>query len=240
MHHFETKIAFAALLTLLLGGCGASKEDYASQDPSNYAVSTNTFNVAEAWANLVKTGFSKSLEIYGSNNVCSGTAHFLQTSARLLDINDPFYTYISQFRINQNITSCSNGLAPFTTNSAQTYYYNNNYLNTYTYINQNFQGYWTNTENNAVFPTAAKVGDVGPIGFMHYEASIPLDEVWSYRLEADTATTALLVVNVKTYDQNGDDYSYEIYRYLLKPNNTLSLRSYTTWSASNNLTIIAR
>jgi uncharacterized protein YceK len=240
MEHFQPKFLLVALAMLLLSGCGSSNEDFASQDPSNYAVSTNTFNVAEAWANLVKTGFSKSLEIYGSDNVCTGTAHFFQTSAKVVDLNDPFFTYLSQFQINQNITSCSNGLAPFSINSFQYNYFNNDLLNTYTSITQNFFGEWTNTEHHAVFPAAAKVGDAGWIGFMYYQGGLVGDEFWSYKLEADTATTAVLVVNIKTLDPNGNDYSYEIYRYLLKPNNTLSLRSFTTWSASNNLTITAR
>lgn len=240
MNALKIKGFIAALAVAMLAGCGASKEDYASQDPSNYAVSTYTFNVAEAWTNLVKTGFSKSLQIYGSDNVCTGAAHFLQTSATVFDLIDPFFTYISQFQINQTITSCSNDLAPFTKNSFQYNYFNNNHLNTYTYITQGLQGYWTNTEQHAVFPTAAKVGDEGSIGSMYYEGNLVGNEIWSYRLEADTATTALLVVNVKTYDPNGADYSSEIYRYVIKPNNTLSLRSFTTWSASNNLTITAR
>lgn len=189
------------LCTLLfaLTGCGSGREDFASQDPSAKAVSLDAFNIQAGWARLVKNGFSKSLYARGS---CSG--YFQMTLWPARAYGDGTFAFIGTQVTDWIYIYCGSGttLRP-SSNTVQTNFYVNTYENSYTEIGTNFGVWVPEYAGNAHFPSSAKVGDTGTIGTVRlYDAREQLigQEVWTYAIEQETATTAIFRLTKATQD----------------------------------------
>ena len=193
---------YIGLCTLLfaLTGCGSGREDFASQDPSAKAVSGDAFNIRAGWQLLVQTGFSKSLMVGGR---CSGRLQMSQGPAQ--PCADGIYSLTNTQLTGIVYGNCANGAPPpATTNAVQTNFYNSNYENTYLET-MNGSGAWAPKSSNgyALFPTAVKVGDEGTIGtVVLYDrtGAVSGEEVWTYTIEANTATTIIFHLTKTTTD----------------------------------------
>ena len=189
------------LCTLLfaLTGCGSGREDFASQDPSAKAVSGDAFNIQAGWAKLVKNGFTKSLYASGS---CSG--YFQTTVWPTRAYGDGIFAFVATQVTDWIYIYCGAGtpLRP-SSNTVQTNFYANTYENSYTEIATNLGVWVPEYAGHAHFPTNAKVGDTGTIGTVRlYDAQerVTGQEVWTYAIEQETATTAIFRLTKATQD----------------------------------------
>nr|WP_315262177.1 hypothetical protein [uncultured Limnohabitans sp.] len=223
------------LVALLLSGCGASDDDWASKDPSAKAASTQSFDITQAWTNFNLEPQTAPMTISGS---CTGTLILTNTSAM---------TVSGAYRYNQNIVNrlYNTCIAPFVTtvsNYSTVAYFN---YSTAVPLLKNVRYTYGTTTNvwraPADFPSAAKVGDSGLIGVIdNYTTASPVTkaglEEWTYVIEMDTASSVVFNLIVKAYSTTtsttATDYlsapliQTEQYRYRVGPNNTMKMQSY--------------
>ena len=220
----KMRVLVIFLLTFLLSSCGNGGENWANKDPSAIAVSPNSFDVAAAWTKLIQTGYTKSFSLNPTQGTCAGTMRHLQSAAEATNISSQYF-YRNTLVIALNFTNCSDGATHGPVFETQDNYYSDSYQNTY-YGNSTTAGYWAVP---AVFPNAAKVGDTGQIGALNLysdDGTVWVGyENWSYTIEQDTASTAVLRITMTARDVNGDVLVTEYDRYVIYPDNTLSLRT---------------
>lgn len=228
-------VVLTLMVALVLSGCGASDDDWASKDPSAKVASANSFDIAQTWTNFNLDPQTASMTISGS---CTGTLILTNTSAM---------TVSGAYRYNQNIVNrrYNTCIAPFVT-TVSTYstvaYFN---YSTAAPLLKNVRYTYGTTTNDwrvpANFPSAAKVGDTGLIGVIdNYTTASPVTkagvEEWSYAIEMDTASSVVFNLIVKAYNTTtsttATDYlsapviQTEQYRYLVGPNNSMKMVSY--------------
>jgi hypothetical protein len=214
----------------LLSGCGGGTEDFASQDPSAYAISSNSFDIKEGWALQAIYGFAKNMRISGS---CSGD--FQLTQGPITQPDGDFdltnHTDVSQTEmlIGINYVACTNdwlqanqwGTSVFQRNLYES-------LSNYYFDDDTSYGYW---ETPANFPSSAHVGDAGLIGAIQiFDTSTytyQTREVWTYTIEARTATTAIFNLIKTSYSATDltRPIKTEVQKYQVLETNELQLAS---------------
>jgi hypothetical protein len=214
----------------LLSGCGGGGEDFASQDPSAYAKSANSFDIKQGWALQTIYGFSKTMRVSGS---CSGDFQLAQGPItqpdRQFDLTNRNNVSQTEMLIGINYGACTNNVLqanPWGTSVIQRNLYES--LSNYYFDDDTKYGYW---ETSANFPSAAKVGETGQIGairiFNTSTNTYQTREVWTYTLEARTATTA--VFNLIKTSYNATDLTRpvktEVQKYQVLATNELQLTS---------------
>lgn len=229
---------YSLILTLM--GCGSGREDFASQDPSTQAVSRNTFNIQAAWQSQLETGFSKSLYISGS---CLGNLQISQGPA--VPYKDDLYSLTNTLSMYTVYTYCGPHVIPPTpTNTLQANHYTAAYENTY-FIWTETSGTWPPVAiDNTQFPTAVKVGDAGTIDTiaLHDATGQAIGhEVWTYTLEANTATTALFHLTKTTHDGSipAQWVKTQDERYIVNAQNKLELMS-IGWKQADGFNVEAK
>ncbi len=214
---------FSALCAL--SGCGGG-EDWASKDPSAFAVSANTFDIASGWKQLLLTGYTKTLYFTQTTSTCEGTLQILQTPAEIYNATSFKYAYQNTLSYTERYYVCTNQSARTTLNVKQYNWFSRDYANSYVSVNQQ-TGDW---QTPAVFPQAARVGQTGVIGQFNNSDSTGAPtgiEKWSYSLEADTASSAKFRLVMSAEDANGQWVGTEENIFRVAPDNTLTLISVT-------------
>ncbi len=184
------------------GGDGVGGGGVVPAVPTVPGASQLTFNVDSAFQTLAKNGYTKSFSsVTGS---CSGTAELVETPASgsvSFELRDgPAAT--------RTFTSAYNAGCPIPNIPVVTsLYYDNNYL---------ARGFWTEGNVYAVYtappkyPTSAKVGtatlpSIGTVGtLLKYRDSTRKSLIgkleFTYRITADTETTAILTITGQNFD----------------------------------------
>jgi hypothetical protein len=226
---------FTLSALFLLNGCGVSSEDWASKDPSAFAASPNTFDISEAWT---KFNFVPNATQMSVSGTCSGAYIISNTAAYFTSPTDLYNVtnFNGQYYLCNTPFGYKNGTIDY---ANSTYYsYENKRLKNYWYYYQTTGNAWREI---AQFPTAAKIGDTGLIGVIDNFTSSDLSTKtgsteWRYVIEANTATTVVFNLTVTAYgtttSSTATDYQSapviktEQFRYVVKSDNSMKLRSY--------------
>jgi hypothetical protein len=183
-------------LTTLLAGCGSSGEDFASQDPSAYAVSPNSFDVRLGWTIMAGYGYARQMQISGT---CSGDMQLAQTP--YTNLENSSNSYKSQTLIGVIYNDCTDGSIASrpASSTLKTIQYDANELDAYIEVDNQY-GVWQSAPK---FPNTGKVGDRGDVGEIAlYDLNSHEGigkEVWTYTIEPDTATTVAFNLTKTSY-----------------------------------------
>ncbi len=218
---------FTLSVLFVLNGCGGGGEDWASKDPSAIAVSTNSFDIAAGWKQLLQKGYTKTLNFSQPRSTCDGELLILQAPRDPNDATSPDYFYKYTKTINENYAGCANNASFGTKASTETFWLSAQYRNTVSGIG-NRSGYWDET---SPLPSSAYVGNEGALGQYTYFNDLTgemlgLDK-WMYAIEKDTATTAVYRLTISAYDANNQWIGTEENFFRIGPDNSLTLRSVT-------------
>lgn len=225
-------LTFLLVAALSACGGGAGSDNWASSDPSARAISTNSFDIQNAWTNLNNAPNTSQLTVSGS---CTGT-YILSNTMALQSSATTMRNIVTVNRAYGPYAPCT---SPFENKSSiekiDTYYFyatnNNQYQNYYAY-DGSFIYSW---QAIAAFPTTAKVGDAGIIGVIDKKnysyAKVGVEE-WSYVIEQDTAYSVIFNLVIKHYATTEANYQSipvsitEQFRYLVSQTNQMRLIKY--------------
>ncbi|PQA81878.1 hypothetical protein C5F52_17855 [Limnohabitans sp. TS-CS-82] len=218
------KIWTFTLSTLFaLSGCGGG-EDWASKDPSAIAASPNSFDIAGGWKQLVLKGYTKTLHFPLTNSTCEGSLQILQTPVEIYDATSFKYAFKNTLSYTERYYSCDSSTPRATLNVYQNNWFSRDYGNSFFSVNAD-SGDW---DTPAVFPQAARVGEIGVIGQLTSYNSTGAAagiEKWTYSIEIDTATTAKFRLLMSAVDAAGQWIGSEENVFRVAPDNNLTLIS---------------
>lgn len=204
-------ISSVALLSACGGGSGGTVA------PSGPVASVNAFNIKAGYTALVVGGFTTTLTISGS---CSGTFTLTTGRANTAATFEAVTGFSGVSVGGFSFTNCT----PASVFSTTTNYYDSNYMPLGSSSTDLYGKYLT----PPIIPTAAHVGDVGLVGTKTYYTNSTKTtgdgrEDTSYVMEADTATTAIINLISKAYNQAGTLLVTEQDRYRVAADGTLTL-----------------
>jgi len=223
-------------VTLILAGCGGgggggSGSGGAAQTFPGTVTSTLSFPLQIGMANSVKNGLSANFTVSGT---CSGSASLVDaTPISAIFEGASVFSVASTQTI--NFTNCT----PATTTGTQTSYYDNNYLPAGTSFSGDYGVFLTPTN----IPATVKVGDTGAIGTQNNytdntKTVFTGQDIISYVIEPDTATTAIVNLIDKTYNSSGVLTSTQQDRYRIVSNGTMTYISSDIQEANGSTTHI--
>jgi hypothetical protein len=211
-------------LSVLLAGCGGGGGGGGSPGP---VVSTLTFPLATANANLINNGYTLNLSVTGTQ-VYQGSSYGVTGTVTLAQSASTPSTFEQQPAL-LNTQSMSGSVTVLSitvpiTSTAQLYSATN-----YAPLGQVSSGSYYVMQGTPTMPSTGKVGDAAVIGtydvYTDSNKSTPIGTAkLSYAVEADTANTAIVALIE-------DDYT----------SNTLNASTQTRWKidASGNVTFVS-
>lgn len=203
------KTLMALGLTVLLAGCGGGGGSAAAPAATGPVTSTLSFPISSAWGTLVANGMTKTFTISGT---CSGTASL--TASPTVG-GATFEGVAGRLSAVQTTTGTLTNCTPSSLASTSTVYYDSNYI---PLGNNTVGGTYSVYLTAPTVPPTALVGGTGTVGTMTNYTSITNrtstgQQVTSYVMEADTASTAILNLISKTYNVSNVLTSTEQDRY---------------------------
>lgn len=177
------------------GGSGSNSSTVTTAFPGTVA-SILSFPLQAGLVNSVQIGSSTNFTVSGT---CSGTASIVDSTP-----TSTTFEGASAFSVSSaqtiNFTNCT----PATTTGITTSYYDNNYLP----AGINFSGNYGVFVKPVNVPATVKIGDTGTIGtennYTDATKTVSVgQDIISYAVEPDTASSAIVVVIDKTYSTGG-------------------------------------
>lgn len=235
---FDAIRALAALLAAAsIAGCsGGGGGSLTSTSPAVVA-SSATFPIDTAYANLVKNGFQATLALSGNAGAVpvsgSGSYSWAQASSSTFENQSVYDTLES---LSFTLTAAGNSQS---SSDTQHQYFDSRYA----FAGElDSDGTYYVPASMSAWPSAAKVGDSGSRGSITLysdssKTTVTGYEQLSYRIEADTATTAILTVVTVDTDTNNAPQGSEEDRYRVTPAGDISYVSSTFVSSSSGISI---
>jgi len=207
----RSRITAVGALLAVLSGCGGGGGG------GGPVASTLAFNVATAYRNHVING--EPLATWQVTGTCQGVAT-TQTSPQVATVFEGVVGYYSTQTLTLNLANCT-GSGP---TSGQTYYDSNYRAIGEIVPNASYVVYQA-PEN---IPTTVKVGDSGPLHVSNDytdggKQTLVSHTTSTYRVAADTATTALIVVTESTVGVGGQPMGGGTTTYKIDQNNVITL-----------------
>lgn len=204
-----------AFLTACGGGGGGEAPAAAAPVPS-----TVSFPLQSAFRALVASGYSKPFTISGT---CAGTGNVTYAPATTAVTFEGVSGFSAAATYTYNYTNCT----PASSASTKTNYFDTNYIP---------RGYSTGSSYGVyltplTIPATVTVGGTGVLGSLTEYTNSTKSTLSgrmdvSYVVEADTATTAIVNVIVKSYNVSGTLTSTEQDRYRITTSGTMTLTSF--------------
>jgi hypothetical protein len=220
------KLLLISTLLLLVSACGGG-----GGGSSGPVASSNSFDIRAGATRLAASGSSKTLTISGT---CSGTFSLTRSPATSSTTFEGKAALSGSSVGTANFSNCT----PASNVGTATYYYDSNYVPLgYATVGGNY-AVWASTPT---FPVAAKVGDVAVVGtvnlYTNSSKTTPAGtEEHSYVIEADTATTAIVNLIIKSYTTSHVLTDTEQDRYRVAADGSLSLISIDIQYANGSTT----
>jgi hypothetical protein len=188
----NTKLVIAALAAALLTACGGGG---GGGTPTGPVTSTNTFNFASGYQRLTSAGMSKTFTLSGT---CNGTMTITISPANTSTTFEGAPALSATRVTTMSLTNCT----PTTSVDTETDYFNTDYVPRGYSVQGGEYGVATSL---FVLPTAVRVGDAAVVGSENkYSDSTKVTptgrEDISYVVEPDTATTAIVNLIIKHYN----------------------------------------
>jgi len=189
----------AALLVSACGGGGGSAGTAAGGGGGGggTVTSTATFNVRSGYQARVTAGATDNYTVSGT---CAGTAQIVNGATGATTFEGAAALSATQ-TATVNFTNCT----PSVSTAAGTNFFDSNYALLGSTVTGVEYAKFTSGSTPAALPTGAKVGDTGALSSLTTytdatKTTVTGSRTVSYAIEADTATTAVLNVIVKTFD----------------------------------------
>ncbi|MES2226707.1 MAG: hypothetical protein V4540_02925 [Pseudomonadota bacterium] len=216
----------AAIGVALLAGCGGGGGG-GGANAAEPVASPNSFALASAYGALIRDGESHSYSVTGT---CAGTATIANAPAATAGSFEGFPGYSASQVVTLSWPNCTN----YAARTTGTTYYNDTYLP----VGLSVDGgeYAVATAAPTALPSSVVVGNTGKIVTMatyrDSSKTIPTGtREFSYKIERDTATTAVANITVLGFDTYGQPLSTQESRYRMAVNGgttTLTLLSVTS------------
>jgi len=192
------RVVIGVLAALLVSACGGGGGSSGTAGGSGTTVnSTATFNVRSGYQARVTAGATDNYTVSGT---CAGTAQIVNGATSATTFQGAAALSSTQ-TATVNFTNCT----PSLSTAAGTNYYDSNYALLGSTVTGVEYASFTSGTTPTGLPTSAKVGDTGPLSTLTTytdatKTTVTGSRTVAYAIEADTATTAVLNVIVKTYD----------------------------------------
>lgn len=216
----------AAIGVALLAGCGGGGSGGGANAEEPVA-NPNSFALASAYGALIRDGESHSYSVTGT---CAGTATIANAPAATAGSFEGFPGYSASQVVTLSWPNCTN----YAARTTGTTYYSDTYLP----VGLSVDGgeYAVATAMPTALPSSVVVGDTGKIvtlaTYRDSSKTIPTGtREFSYKIEADTATTVVANITVLGFDTYGQPLSTQESRYRMAVNGgttTLTLLSVTS------------
>lgn len=216
---------------MVLSGCGGGGSS--SSVPSNQA----TYDFAAALKTLVIAGQNISFSISNSNG-CQGTGTYVVGPVSAGASFEGSGALSSVSVISGQFSNCT----PASFSETATNFYS---PVSYQPIGYRAPQSYVTYANSTMIPSSIKVGDVGLIGLTsRYSDSsksiLTGTQELSYTVEADSATSAMVTLHIKTYNTSKTLESTQLTKYKIDTANTMTLVSMTVQMASGVNTVYTR
>jgi len=187
----------AVLAAVLISACGGGGGGSGTTGGGG-VTSTSTFNVRSGYQARVNAGATDNYAVSGT---CTGTAQIVNGAASPTTFKGAAALAATQNATVNFGTSCT----PSLSTASGTNYYDSTYALLGSTVTGVEYAEYANGTTPAGLPTGAKVGDTGALTSLttYTDASkmtVTGSRTVTYAMEADTATTAILNVIVKTFD----------------------------------------
>ena len=186
--------AFAAAL---LSACGGGGGGGGTPTGGGGVTSTSSFNVRSGYQARVTAGATDNYAVTGT---CAGTAQIVNGATASTTFEGATALSASQMAT-VNFSNCT----PSLSTASGTNYFDSNFALLGSTVTGVEYAKFANGTTPTALPTGAKVGDTGTLSTLttYTDASkstVTGSRTVTYAMEADTATTAILNVIVKTFD----------------------------------------
>ncbi|HWH81860.1 MAG TPA: hypothetical protein VNU71_06450 [Burkholderiaceae bacterium] len=197
--------AGVALAAAILAGCGGGGGDSGGGGTTPPVTSTSSFDVSTAYRARTQAGATENYNYTATNGgvTCTGTSTFVFSPTASATFDGA--TVLAS---TQTVTSATPTPGCELGSGTGTNYYNTNFVPVGLSVNPGLPSEQYGVLASAgTLPSAAKVGDTGTISTLNvYSNSAKTTKTGSrtvtYAIEADTATTSLVNVITKSYDNS--------------------------------------
>jgi hypothetical protein len=224
----SARFAAAGSIVALLVACGGGGGSSGGAAPSGSGTvtSASAFDVHSGYQARISAGASDNYTVTGS---CAGTATITNGATA-----PATFEGVSALSASQTATVTFTNCSPSVSTASGTNYYDSSdallgtvVLNPVSQATIEYAR-WSATTTPAPLPTAAKVGDAGTLTTLttysdSTKTTVTGQRIFSYSLEADTASTAILNLVQKTYDASNTLLITQQSRYRVAANGSLTV-----------------
>jgi hypothetical protein len=240
MFNFRTGLRSLVSLTLLatLAACGGGGGGGGSSTPTT--PSTTTFPIAAAFNNIIINGFQASLTITGKASGISVSGSGTITYAPAAAATFEGQAAQAQTQTFAGTVSGNGNTVPITV--SDTVYYDSNYNE----LGDVDSDEYSVTTAWHPLPTAAHVNDAGEVDAItsysdQTKSTVTGYSTSSYTIDSDSATSVILHVTIKVYDENHTLTETDQYRYRVDTaGNIFFVSADTTEDSSNTIHFAAQ